>query len=649
MKKRYFAFMLAAAAAVVACNKENIEDTNTPSKETEVKYVDVRLTAALEGEEPHSVTGTKTGISIADGKGHVSWSEGDKISVFDNLTEETDNKHNNVFSISDDLKGFNGTLPEPGVTTAAYALYPYRTGATFNGSTIATTLLAEQEAVPETFANGTAIMAGKVNGTEIAFKNLCSHIKFNLTEENVKSITIMGNKSEALCGTFNITFNEAGEPTTEITKPETYITLRNGTGSTAIEANKDYYFTTLPVDFSEGFTIILSYMDGTQKVKSVNKQVQLPRSKVAPLSTPSTFDEGRINYFVKYNDGFDITIGDYAFNKKDKGEAVLINQTKKNGDFYQDGVYFIDSDESSTANINKAASYQSLIIVGADSEKRANLRFTKQIKAAEGCEIIALSNLTCDGIDDKNAFGQSSGQKNLGEIIISNCHFLNVGKQFFQFTQDNVTSLKIRIEDCEFGMNVDETQKNVRPYIVNSGGKSNNFNSFIFNNNIVYNYNSKQHSDFRLIAGDNTSVNDFYAELNTFDNMPITTGNFCRIGKLTNSLTFRNNFFIECNSNTGITNIFTFKSADIDKSIITGIITYNFCFATSGKMNSGLATDDYPNLTIHSIATLDANPLSESWNPQNDSYGSYKSVTYNSGKKMPANTPIGAQRPDMTE
>ena len=79
--KKYFAILLAATVAAVACNKESIEESTKPI--VEVKYVDVDFTTSFEKSE---LALSKTSIG-ADGA--VTWSDSDQISVFDNSTTAT--------------------------------------------------------------------------------------------------------------------------------------------------------------------------------------------------------------------------------------------------------------------------------------------------------------------------------------------------------------------------------------------------------------------------------------------------------------------------------------------------------------------------------------------------------------------------------
>lgn len=631
MKRIYTLIMAGAAVLAASCAKENARSGNEGGKT--VEYVDLQLSSLLEGQTSQS---TKTSVNPDPDNGSVSWSEGNQISVFDN--SETAKSNNNCFTFEGESK-FSGKVPED--ATEFYALYPYSENASFSDGAISTTLPADQIAAAGTFADNVAVMAGKVDGSVIKFKNICSHIGFTIAEDitDVQSITLMGNGSEALCGTFSVTFTD-DEPAVTVSNPETYVRLHNE-DSTALAAGT-YYFTILPVEFAKGFTVILTKTDGSQKAKSISTAVASvgARNKILPLKelTADQYEE-HLNYFVRYNEGFDITVGGYTFNKTTKSGGVLVNDTKGNGNINSDGVYFVDP-SATTANFNKAQAYKSLIVLGSDDSQRSNFTFTQPTRPYDGGDILLLSNLRCT-VTATKAFEQNKDTEGhnfskFGNVVFSNCHFKNISGNFMQFNQNAFTELDLNVEDCEFGI------KAATVYIFNTGSQASQAQSIIFKNNIFYAESETAATAVKLIHSDKLVIDAFNGDANTFNNV-IPDGNLLRIGDIVTSFDFARNLFIECNKTAKSTSkLITFK---INKQVLsaTGTVTNNYYYnsASEAVIGPGIGNSVYKDWTINSVAELTDSPLSANWNPAKESYGAY---TYPSS----VSKTVGAKRADMT-
>ncbi len=627
MKRIYTLVMAGAAILAASCAKENIQSENEGGKT--VEYVDLQLSSLLEGQSSPS---TKTSVN-SDGK--VSWTEGNQISVFDN--SDSAESHNNCFKFTGDSK-FSGNVPED--ATEFYALYPYSADASFTDGAISTTLPADQIAATGTFADNVAVMAGKVNGNSINFKNICSHIKFTLAEgiTDVKSITLMGNCSEALCGKFSVSFTD-GEPSVKVSEPETYVRLYNADGSAL--APGAYYFTVLPVEFSKGFTVILTKTNnGSQKAKSINSAVSSVgvRNKILPLATLSAEQyEDHLNYFVRYNEGFDITVGGYTFNKTTKSGGVLVNDTKGNGNINADGVYFVDP-SATKANFNKAQAYESLIIMGSDDSQRSNFTFSKQAQIKDGGEILLMSNLRCT-VGDRNAFAQNktAAFATFGDIVLSNCHFKNVGKNFMQFNQSVFTKVNVNVEDCEFGIS------GANVYIFNTDSQepqASQAQSIVFKNNIFYAESGTTMTDFKILNAQIGKVSTLCIQENTFDKTVMKATGLVFCASLDESINVTNNYLI--NSQTDGVLTYLIKPTTVTE---TYTISNNYFYSSSAKnitidKNVFTGSLQYPR-------KMTANPLNTDWNPAAEVFGAYTIVKYNNGVgDVP--TTVGAKRADMT-
>ena len=623
MKTR-FILMTMFAAMALSCAKENLPENNVADN-SETALVPMEFVAGLE-----------TKAEIVDGEKTVEWVAGDKISVFDNLgginAFETEGSGKTV--------SFTGQVTEG--AEEFFALYPYRTATEFDAETkVATSkLFPEQKAVLGSYAKaeGGAVMAAKVSeGNVLSFKNMTSHIRFTLAEdlEDVISITLMGNKGEALAGLYTVDFN--GEtPALTISKPETYVTLRNEDGSALTPG--DYFFTILPVEFTEGFTVILSMTDGSQLAKKTTKSITSlgVRNQVLPMAKLSYNDyKSHMNYFVLYNDGFELTFGGYTFDKTTHPGGKLVNDTYGNGNISTDGVYFVDP-SCTTAQFNKAQAYSSIIVVGTEAGVRTDFNFYRQARPFEGGSLILLANLDCT-VGDKNAFGHNTGTtghafSNFGDLILNDCHFRNVGKNFFEFNKAAVKTFDLHVELCEFGLKASPL------YLFNVGSNASTVQSWKFINNIFYVENGSAMTDFKLTNGDALTIDDVYVDKNTFANT-VVAKNILKVSEINKTLNFTNNLFVECSSASEVKLIAL--ATGNKKAEITGVATNNYYFTQGASIGLGVGKSALTSMeAANSTAVLSESPLNSNWNPAEGTFGPY---VFDSG----VSNSVGAWRDDM--
>ena len=623
MKMRNYFFAAAAIVLAASCVKENPAQDNG---QVAVNYVPMEFTSAVE---------TKTELS----EGKVKWLEGDQISIFDNsASAET---HNNLFETTGD-GSFSGTVPED--ATGFYALYPYNESASNASDTVRFTLPAIQPAKAGTFADDLAIMVAKSADGTLAFKNICSHIKFTLAEDltDVKSITLMGNKAEILSGGCSVKWNDGDLKVfvADTKNSETYVTLRNEDGSPLVPG--DYYFTILPVTFSEGFTVILSKTDGSQvakKTSAANDKVAT-RNKILvmkPLASSEYVDH--LNYFVKYNDGFDLTFGGVTINNETHPGGILASDNKRlswNTAVNPTGVFFVDPN-CTKASINKTQAFESIAVIGADSSKKSSLIFTKVARFKDGGSLLLLANLACD-VKSNNGFVQHSEAQvtKFGNIVLSGCHFRNMTKNLFEFKLYNITKMNICMENTDFAFGAGSI------FLVNFGSMSSTIDNIIFKNNVYYSKAGTQVSDCKLVGGDNTIVKNAVSANGTYDKILIPNAGFYRIASC-ETVDFSSNIFVDCNADDVKGNFMSLRNgANLDKTAVTGNIVNNYSYTTTtGSMLTGMSSKEYTGATIYSPNTFETYPLSSSWNPANEVYGAY--ILSDGVSKT-----IGAQRPDMT-
>ena len=615
--KKYFAILLAATVAAVACNKESIEESTKPI--VEVKYVDVDFTASFEKSE---LALSKTSIG-ADGA--VSWSDSDQISVFDNSTTAT--THNNLFSFAGG-QSFTGKLPEDGA--AVFALYPQRNNATYADGIITTKLFPEQNAKVGTFADGVAIMAGKVNGREIEFKNLCSHIKFTLEQEGIKSLTLIGNKNEALCGKFEVNLT-GEEPVIQVKTPETYVTLRNEDGSAL--ATGDYYFTILPVEFADGFTVILSKnADGSQLAAKTNGIVDKIKTRNTVLGMPAVPAEKlrtHLNYFVKYNDGFPVSIGEtndggVQFSKESNPGGILVNSTKNNTLIKKDGVYFI-CNENDPAQI-KYNETNGIIVCGVDASVKSKVEMAKTLQpATKGDGVILFENLvispeatfTGDFITQKKATANPG--TSFGSIVFDNCK-ITTAKNLININNKETSITKVSVLNCDY------FAKGATSCVLSFGNMASTVSELNIRNNIFGVVEGTVMTEFKILQCPGGRVSSINVYSNTFDHTTMVT-NGCVIIKNVENCYMLYNLFNETVLQTANSK-FGNKNGDAT-DIIEGQVINNY-FYTSGTYN--LNNSLKPKKSGAPVK-LNKTPLSSIWAPFDGQYGTYDIVAVDQTKQ----------------
>lgn len=625
------------ALLAIACTKENIQEDNK-IQGSDVNYVPFEISAAVE---------SKT-ILGEDGKA-VKWESGDKISVLNVDTEAE--IFNSDFSLSDAETGtFSGLIPEG--ATELYAIYPYREATLFDRTTKTATskLFPEQIARQSSFAINTAQMAAVVDTDTktIALKNLCSHIRFILpsSKTDVKSITLVGNNGEVLTGLYTISF-KTGAPVVTVTNPEIYVTLRNAEkedGSVEPLAPGEYYFTTFPVEFTGGFTVILSKTDGTQEAISTGNTLKLEKNVILQMAeAPAEKFTDHMNYFVKYNDGFEISFGGQTISKDNYPKAYFT----KDITIGQDGLYFIHSNGKANINYNTASN---LVVIGSDKSSRSTITFSKNIQPADNGTLVLYANLNC--VTEKRIIEQKTFES-FGSFIISNCNYQITNRYGLLFNAKNSKIESVVIEDSNFGIETAGT--NTDMYFINCGNMTSTINNLQVSNSILYsmNQNTTKIVDFRLIHAPNTTFENTDISNNTFvglkTRIPTSTKSGLIYANCFNSKTIlKYNYMVECqvtgtSSNSMIYLIYAtkvggtftrdFQHNYVYSSINARTMTFSDCFTIDGKAPQG-------------VRKMNGSPLNLNWAPAKGIYGPYNQVTYGTGNDT-VPTSVGAQRPDM--
>lgn len=204
--------------------------------------------------------GTKTSLISGGGVKSVVWSPQDAISLFYESGDKggscfvTENG-GSVAQFTGSITSISGNIGEDNFPFLLWGLYPYDATAFFDGTAIHTNLVANQKGIPDTFADRTAVSVGRSNTLKISFKNANTIFAFKVGRDDIRKIKMYGNNDEKIAGSFTITFDSNGNViSTPKTDASTYVCVTPAQGSTFLP-DTWYYIVTLPVIFSDGYSI----------------------------------------------------------------------------------------------------------------------------------------------------------------------------------------------------------------------------------------------------------------------------------------------------------------------------------------------------------------------------------------------------------
>ncbi len=257
-------YLAVLTAMVSACSEDELADNTQPSGKVPMEF--------------YANTDASTRTELTTGNA-VYWEANDTISLFDPTGA------NNQFSTtqSGPIVTFTGeATPAEGTY---YALYPYDENAQIEGTTITTTLPAEQMARAGSFAQGLNPSVATADATNnLCFKNVCALVKFTLDGSITTTITkatLCGNNGEALAGT--LTIDASQENPIANVDPEwarIEIALKGN-----LIAGKTYYFVTAPATLNKGLILSLYDNKGNVWKKEGTQSATLTASRILNLGT----------------------------------------------------------------------------------------------------------------------------------------------------------------------------------------------------------------------------------------------------------------------------------------------------------------------------------------------------------------------------
>ena len=224
--------------------------------------------------------------------GSVLWSPGDQISLFYGSGTNGGSKFTAQNTETAKVVNFTGTI---GVITGGndvamedtyfWATYPYCAEASCDGSSITTVLPSAQVATADTFADDLFPSIGRSSGLTMGFYNICGGLKFTVSEEGIKSVTLQGHNNEVLAGKITVGLDADGKPeVTSIEDGSETIVLSAPAGE-SFQVGKSYYLVFVPTVFENGFTLTFT-KESLCAVYDRTKKTTIRRSAFGSLTTP---------------------------------------------------------------------------------------------------------------------------------------------------------------------------------------------------------------------------------------------------------------------------------------------------------------------------------------------------------------------------
>ena len=270
MKTRYILFAF-AALAMSACAR-NVEPA-------EPEGLQVTVTASLEGNDP-------TRTTVQDGGTQVYWETAEEIKVFFRnsigrfISQNTEQARTADFTGS--FSAVVGSNEGEASSHLIWGLYPFRADATYDGSSVTTTLPSAQTGRAGSFAKNTNITIAQSVGLNLAFYNVCGGLRFSLTQEGIKRITFEGNNGEALAGKIKIAFEDGVPVVSEVVAKDGVLTLTAPDGGT-FQTGAWYYISAIPGTLSGGYKMVF-YKDNESAKLTSTSSVRIKRGIFGSLA-----------------------------------------------------------------------------------------------------------------------------------------------------------------------------------------------------------------------------------------------------------------------------------------------------------------------------------------------------------------------------
>ena len=199
-----------------------------------------------------SVTPDTKSVKLDDGT--VWWGPQEEISMFYGSGTAGGSKFTSTNTSHAETVEFEGNINISG-SKEFWAVYPYSTDNSCDGSSIITVIPHQQTGVEGNFSNDAFPAMATASSMNLPFWNICGGVKFFVSRADIKSVTIKGNNGETLAGKVKVAFNADGYPeVTEVIDSQSEVTLTAPDGG-CFKPLKYYYITLLPTTLDGGISL----------------------------------------------------------------------------------------------------------------------------------------------------------------------------------------------------------------------------------------------------------------------------------------------------------------------------------------------------------------------------------------------------------
>ena len=646
MKTRNFIYV-ALAFMALSCAKEIAPETSAP--EQDFNIVPMTFTAGM--SEMKEGDDTKTALK----NGYlIEWKAGDGVTIIDDVAKTAVQY---LASTAGATTTLTPAIEDTGVAEGAteiYGAYPWRSGNNAlqlqNGDELKNCYITpDQRPSRGTFYVTAHYAMAKADAlNNLVFKNLNAFVKITLEpnlDKKVKAIYIFSNNDEELSGQFYMKWNN-GDPKVlykndSANRP--YVRAYDNSGL----REGSYYLSIIPTTFEKGFTVVLQMMDGTQMYKRTDKTLAVGEGQILPMKTlkKEEYSTDDINYFVLYNEGFDVNIGgvvinDYftTFKFVSKHRNETINEAKN--------VYFVTP--SADDAVISGANHTEFAVIGMNKNQRSKVKENGNMGYVEGGSLYLFSNLELEQVSGCG-FVRGTPQK-FGKVVISNCAFKNWDRTILDMHNGtnyaNSTLDAIIIEDSEFCFKGCTNEYSI---LIRQGFKL-DLGLFKFVNNVVTSEattkNFKFVGGYASGSGTGVTMKDCVVTDNTFADVIVSS--FVTACGITGDLQLSRNLFdFPLSKYTDMLSLYQETGAEsipVPQSGECGSNYYYYDEAT--KFTLALKTSFTGAATNETPVKLSERAVSVLWDPVNGKFGAY-SFTLAGGGDAPAYNAVGAQRSDM--
>ena len=254
--RRILFFMLACVAASVSVSC--VDEVSDPS----VFMQELTFSASCQSE-------TKT--ALVEGN-EVYWLPGDQIAV----SGASDPFVTDIAAPS----GFTQFTGAASPASEYYAVYPYASLKSWDGSTATVEIPQIQTAVKGTFADDLNISVASTSSEDMLFRfhNVLGYVKFTVSEQSgsIKSVTVSAIGDEPLAGDVQVDCSSDSPSASSVENSESYVTLTSGT----VLESGNYYIAMLPGTYASGLEFTFMNDKGQVATKQIARELTLSAGQI---------------------------------------------------------------------------------------------------------------------------------------------------------------------------------------------------------------------------------------------------------------------------------------------------------------------------------------------------------------------------------